>query len=795
MNYSTKLMSSEDKHDNGSKDLSNMGRLFAIGIASKLVSTYELPATFLGLIQVAAEDVWRNAQVYNYSVAGDFVAKHVPSVDIKFTMDTDRYVDLLAQYWHLIVYLILFLYAIRAAYRYVTNMSFDGYHCTLWKTWYNTRMLGQYTMSIMDSGEQKMVINKYLVRKNMFIDTYDEICMFAHKYNTLPEKTAQQFIDHTNTYIPDMDRRHYFNDTEHSVKGYVKWSSQSFDVVGTKNSIKNTERGDVSLSESVNFTTSVPILTVVANIPVSDYLKKIKLDLTDASQSHTTKFAHIDKGIDCEHNYVRSFVAYTYTGSFDTYFKNRYASGEARRFIDTFFHPVKKDIWPKLKAIHFDPHSIYDLGQYPQSAMCLYGPPGTGKSSFPYRVARALGRSLISVDLRCIKKNSDLRRLLGGTTIPTTTYSHLSTTPSNVIFVFDEFDKAIVALNARSKLKAERERKRMNTINSYTSGYGSDDWYSGGYGGYGGGYTHGGGYSGGYTATVSRPQMLTNASMGLFDSDSDSDDVSTETESEAESDSHPAEELEQDDLENLVSLLDSADEVILGKDKPKKTKGSKSKKSKAKKVTIRKPKKSQAQKLREQRKKAKERAQKKKDKVLKTINETDDSDELTVESLLDIIQGPCANHQAIMFATTNEYDAIQKICPRLFRDGRFKPIYFGYPNRETINEITMHFYKQNIMGADFDFIPEGEVRISTARLTGRATDSKFCRKTDESQFQYFIDHLKHDIENYKLSNEFTKYEKRMDTDLHTNDTVSGASVVSDAEDSPPIDLSGGILSL
>lgn len=199
--------------------------------------------------------------------------------------------------------------------------------------------------------------------------------------------------------------------------------------------------------------------------------------------------------------------------------------------------------------------------------------------------------------------------------------------------------------------------------------------------------------------------------------------------------------------------------------------------------------------MKKNRRKARKQKQKKKDKVLKTINEPDNSDELTVESLLDIIQGPCANHKAIMFATTNEYSTIQEICPRLFRDGRFKPIYFGYPNRETINELTMHFYKRSIMGKEFDFIPEGEVKISTARLTGRATDSKFCRKTDDAQFQYFIDHLQHDIKNYKLSDEFTKYEKCMDTDLHTNDTVSGTSVVSDNEDNLPTKSPGTIISM
>ncbi len=48
-----------------------------------------------------------------------------------------------------------------------------------------------------------------------------------------------------------------------------------------------------------------------------------------------------------------------------------------------------------------------------------------------------------------------------------------------------------------------------------------------------------------------------------------------------------------------------------------------------------------------------------------------DSSKTEVDSLLDIIQGACANKGSIIFATTNNFETIKKMCPRLFRDGRF----------------------------------------------------------------------------------------------------------------------------
>jgi len=149
-----------------------------------------------------------------------------------------------------------------------------------------------------------------------------------------------------------------------------------------------------------------------------------------------------------------------------------------------------------------------------------------------------------------------------------------------------------------------------------------------------------------------------------------------------------------------------------------------------------------------------------------------ENDDLTVDSLLDIIQGPCDNPGAIVFAITNKYEQIRDICPRLFRDGRFKPVYFGYPTRDTLDEIVQYYYKRSIMGEQYSYIPN-IIRISTARLANRAVDLRFGYPDDiEQQFKVFMDNLKYDLDHYKLSEQFMEFEGCKDADLLSNNSTA-----------------------
>lgn len=75
---------------------------------------------------------------------------------------------------------------------------------------------------------------------------------------------------------------------------------------------------------------------------------------------------------------------------------------------------------------------------------------------------------------------------------------------------------------------------------------------------------------------------------------------------------------------------------------------------------------------------------------------SDVSQLLTVSSLLELLNGPVPLKGAIFIATTNSFDAIQKICPALFRTGRLNPIFFGYAETPILQEISEHYYKKQL---------------------------------------------------------------------------------------------------
>jgi hypothetical protein len=137
----------------------------------------------------------------------------------------------------------------------------------------------------------------------------------------------------------------------------------------------------------------------------------------------------------------------------------------------------------------------------------------------------------------------------------------------------------------------------------------------------------------------------------------------------------------------------------------------------------------------------------------------EDTDDVTVNDLLDIIQGPSFDKGLIMFATTNNYKKMRESCPRLFRDGRFKPIYFGYPDQDILNQISQHYYKHDIT----EDIPIHECKIPTCRILNHV--KSLVHLTDpEAQYQEFKEKFRYDLEHYALSECFAQYEECVDTE-------------------------------
>lgn len=94
------------------------------------------------------------------------------------------------------------------------------------------------------------------------------------------------------------------------------------------------------------------------------------------------------------------------------------------------------------------------------------------------------------------------------------------------------------------------------------------------------------------------------------------------------------------------------------------------------------------------------------------------NDEFCIRDLLEIFQGPIPFESSIMIATTNKYDEIKETCPELFRPGRLTPVYFGYIDQSTLQDISIYFFNKKING----YLPD-VLTISTSEIIDLAFEA------------------------------------------------------------------------
>ena len=111
-------------------------------------------------------------------------------------------------------------------------------------------------------------------------------------------------------------------------------------------------------------------------------------------------------------------------------------------------------------------------------------------------------------------------------------------------------------------------------------------------------------------------------------------------------------------------------------------------------------------------------------------------DELMLDDLLEIIQGPVPKNGSIIIATTNKYEEIKELCPALFRPGRLTPVLFDYADKYTVNEMCKHFYNKELK----EKIDIYKYKISPSQLIQFVTESKIANDSDP--YEYFINQIK-----------------------------------------------------
>lgn len=120
---------------------------------------------------------------------------------------------------------------------------------------------------------------------------------------------------------------------------------------------------------------------------------------------------------------------------------------------------------------------------------------------------------------------------------------------------------------------------------------------------------------------------------------------------------------------------------------------------------------------------------------------TKSRNEFNIRDLLELFQGPVPFEKMIIIANTNKYDEIKDICPELFRPGRLTPIYFGYINKEVLQDISTYFFGKKIT----EYLPE-IIKLPTSQIIELALETS---QYSDNQFEQFSKRLNALIDNIK----------------------------------------------
>jgi SpoVK/Ycf46/Vps4 family AAA+-type ATPase len=103
---------------------------------------------------------------------------------------------------------------------------------------------------------------------------------------------------------------------------------------------------------------------------------------------------------------------------------------------------------------------------------------------------------------------------------------------------------------------------------------------------------------------------------------------------------------------------------------------------------------------------------------------TDSSVKLTVNDLLEIVQGPSNLNGWLLFATTNNIGYIRKVAPALVREGRMTPVHIDYLDRETVRQMSLCY-----VGVDATITVDKLTQTKTSILVEEAMRARATKDT------------------------------------------------------------------
>lgn len=170
-----------------------------------------------------------------------------------------------------------------------------------------------------------------------------------------------------------------------------------------------------------------------------DKMKKFKEDVEKQSVHLLCKYVKLmSQNSD---NKIAQYQSTIFYGLKDTK-QERYTN-----FMESYFSPARDYIWKRISKVHFSPSKYREKGQAPTASILVHGPPGTGKSTLAYRLAVALGRNLISLNLLdFLNSKHQLYQILMSAYV-----GNERCKPNQYIILLEEFDNVIRYLEEHDK--------------------------------------------------------------------------------------------------------------------------------------------------------------------------------------------------------------------------------------------------------------------------------------------------------------------------------------------------------
>lgn len=300
---------------------------------------------------------------------------------------------------------------------------------------YSKRKTDTYTISIHDPNLISNILWYIQEYPNFFDKKYD--IQFGNK-----EYISDWDID--DIFIPENDSQININDTLFGISGYITVKlfnyTHSYDKEG-----KPQKRYRIYFEFNLKYNDKSNYI---------EFIEKHKKEKTTIYYTYGIKYFP-KQGEYCGVHILNTLL---FKGTRLTD-KERY-----QKYISSYFSPIKNELWKRIEKVHNNPESILKLGQIPSFNLLAYGPPGSGKSTFAYRIAMALNRHLVSIDLStcCELPIENIFTIINKP--PTSIVTSFEA--KECVIVFEEFDRAIFRLNEKQKKREKLLEYYLNTDKS-----------------------------------------------------------------------------------------------------------------------------------------------------------------------------------------------------------------------------------------------------------------------------------------------------------------------------------------